>query len=170
MLSLLHKYMPVKVMVLKNVPLIPLLGSAYQRGSEASIPYFVAEALEAEGYVEVLDKFYSAQELSKYRFIHSQQKGKLVKLEDFFYIKAVESIKAVEARARREGDITLIRALDRMRDDFNEIFNARFATILRAVQFRGAEVLAKDLSVEEKLLLKLLSDIVSRWMERYTKA
>ena len=164
-----HIYMlsPVKVMVLKTVPSIPVLGSSLQKGSEEKMPRFIAEVLEKLGYVEILEKAPSPQDLTKMRFAHTQQRSTLVKLDDFFYIIVRDTITKLEEKAKKDIDITLIKIVDRAKEDFNEIFNLRLAVILRALQFGNLESVVKSLSIEEKTMAVGIQKLLESWTRQF---
>ncbi|MEM0026777.1 MAG: hypothetical protein QXT53_03115 [Ignisphaera sp.] len=158
---------PVKVMVLRSVPYNPLLGSALQKGSEEKIPRWIAQILEEKGFVEILEKPYSPQELTKIRFSHTQQRVTLNKLDDFFYINTIATINKLGEKAKKETDIELLRIIDRVKEDFNEISNMRLSYIVRAIQFQGLDTISKSLTIEEKLLSMLIQKIMLTWLKKY---
>jgi hypothetical protein len=159
---------PVKVMVLRNTPYIPALGTSLQKGSEERIPRIYAQILEELGYVEILDKVPSTQELTKLRFSHIQQRTMLMKLDDYFYISISNMIAKLEEKAKKEADITLLRIVERAKEDFNEIHNIRIANILRAIQFRSLDTVLKFLTIEERTLATSLYKLLECWLQKYT--
>jgi len=168
LLDILYYSTPVKVMILKSVPYIPLLGTALQKGSEEKIPRWVAQILEEKGFVEILEKPYSIQEVTKIRFSHTQQRLGLSKLDDYFYINTINMLNRLEEKARKESDLQMLKTLDRAKEDFNEISNIRLSNIIRAVQFRSLETILKSLSVEEKVLSILMQKTLITWLRKYT--
>ncbi|MEL9939900.1 MAG: hypothetical protein QW632_01730 [Ignisphaera sp.] len=154
-------------MVLRSVPYNPLLGSALQKGSEEKVPRWIAQILEEKGFVEILEKPYSPQELTRIRFSHTQQRATLSKLDDFFYINTVTAINKLGEKAKKETDIELLRIVDRAKEDFNEISNIRLSHIVRAIQFQSLDTISKSLTVEEKILSMLIQKIMSTWLKKY---
>jgi hypothetical protein len=154
-------------MVLKSTPYIPVLGTSLQKGSEERIPRLYAQLLEELGYVEILDKTPSPQELIKLRFAHIQQRSLLVKLDDNFYALVSNAITKLENKAKKEADITLLKVVERAKEDLNEIYNIRIANILRAVQFKNLDTISKFLTLEERVLAMLLFQLLDQWFRRY---
>ncbi len=163
LLNNLYILKPVRVMVLRYFSLEPFMNLTLQKGSEISLPRWIAEILEKNGIVEILDKTITPQELSKVKFSQIQQKSQIIRIEDFFYIKIRKTIDDLEAKAKREGDINLLKIVEKMREDFTDISRLRLSFIIRAVQLGGLDVIEKNLSIEERLLVNLIKSILNTW-------
>jgi hypothetical protein len=169
LLDLLYNMALVRVMVLKPIPELPIIHSSLYKGSEAVIPRWLAEILEEGGYVEILDGSLTPQDLARLRFIHTQQRGRLSKLEEYFFIRSKSNIEALESKARKVGDITLLKSVERMKEDFTEIVNIRLSMIFKAIQLKGIDTIEKELSIEEKVLINKLRKILSYWLEKFVE-
>uniref|UniRef100_A0A7J3YU49 DNA replication complex GINS family protein n=1 Tax=Ignisphaera aggregans TaxID=334771 RepID=A0A7J3YU49_9CREN len=167
-LNLMYALSPVKVMVLKSTPYIPTLRASLQKGSEERIPRLYAQILEELGYVEILDKLPSPQELTKLRFSHIQQRSSLMKLDDYFYISVSGMVTKLEEKAKKETDIMLLKVVERAKEDFSEVYNIRISNIFRAIQFRSLDTISKFLTLEERTLATLLYQLLESWLRRYT--
>jgi len=167
LLSDLYVLKPVRVMVLRYFSLEPFMDLTLQKGSEVSIPRWIAEILEKNGIVEILDKSITPQELSKIKFSQIQQKSQIIKIEDFFYIKMKKAIEDLETKAKKEGDINLLKIVEKMREDFADISRLRLSFIIRAIQLGGLDVIEKNLTIEEKVLVNLIKSILGTWSNKF---
>jgi DNA replication initiation complex subunit (GINS family) len=77
-------------------------------------------------------------------------------------------IAKLEEKAKKEADITLLRIVERAKEDFNEIHNIRIANILRAIQFRSLDTVLKFLTIEERTLATSLYKLLECWLQKYT--
>ncbi len=167
LLELAYMMRPTRAIVLKSLGTIPGLSVPLQRGTEVSIPLWLAEILEKHGYVEVQDKLLSPADISKLRFQH-RQRAQLLKLEDeFFYLKARKSIEEIEARAKQEADYVLIRAAEKVKQEVFEIFKSRFSAILKAIQLEGVSTITKQLTLEELVITLGIAKLVDEWKRRF---
>ncbi|ADM28298.1 Protein of unknown function DUF1288 [Ignisphaera aggregans DSM 17230] len=167
LLNNLYILKPVRVMVLRYFSLEPFMNLTLQKGSEISLPRWIAEILEKNGIVEILDRTITPQELSKIKFSQMQQKSQIIRIEDFFYIKMKKTIEDLETKAKKEGDINLLKIVEKMREDFADISRLRLSFIIRAVQLGGLDVIEKNLAIEEKLLVNLIKSTLSTWSNKF---
>ncbi len=166
LLNDLYTLRPVKVMVLRYFSLEPFMNITLQKGSEISLPRWIAEVLEKNGIVEILDRAITPQELSKIKFSQIQQKSQIIRIDDFFYVRIRKSIEDLEAKAKRESDINLLKIVEKMREDFSDVSRLRLSFIIRAVQLGGLDVVEKNLSIEEKLLVNIIKSILNTWFNK----
>ncbi|MEM0006353.1 MAG: hypothetical protein QXJ56_00335 [Ignisphaera sp.] len=169
LLDLLYSIAPVRAMVLRPIGEIPLLVSPLYKGSEAVLPRWLAEILEKKNYVEILDDSLTPQDLARLRFMHTQQRGRLSKLDEYFFIKARVNIETLELEAKRLGDIVLLKSIERMKEDFTEITNIRLSTIFKAIQLKGVDMIEKELTIEEKVLINKFRKILSHWLQKFAE-
>lgn len=167
LLKLMYKLQPIRVTVLRSCKNIPIVDSPLQKGSQVMLPRVIAEALESYGVVEIAENIVSYQDLAKTKFSHMQQRGTLPRVEDFFYIKIKNSIEKLLAKAKFEGDIVLLRNIEKMRSDFLDISNIRISTIFRAFQLGGVDILEKNCTIEEKILMNAIRSMYDRWVKEY---
>ncbi|MCS7111792.1 MAG: hypothetical protein N3E36_07205 [Sulfolobales archaeon] len=169
LLELLYTLIPVRTMVLKPIGEMPLLTSSIYKGSEVMISRWLAEILEEENYVEILDNTLTSQDLAKLRFMHTQQRGRLLKLDEYFFTKARIAIEALESEAKKVSDIVLLKSVERMKEDFTEIANIRLSAILKAIQLKGVDTVEKELSIEERVLINRFRKILFCWLQKFVE-
>ena len=167
LLELAYMLKPVRAIVLQSLGSIPGIDTPLQRGSEVTLPLWLAETLEKFECVEIQGKIFTPSEISKLRFQHRQH-AQIPKLEeDFFYIKARKSIEDIELRAKRETDYVLIRAVEKAKQDLFEIFKSRFSTILKAIQLEGVNTVVRQLTLEERVMTLKIANLIDEWKRRF---
>lgn len=167
LLELMYELRPIKANVLRSCEPIPIIDSPIQKGSQISLPKVIAETLETYGVVEVAENIISHQDIAKVKFSHMQQRGAIPKIDDFFYAKVKDGIKKLLAKAKSEGDIVILRSIEKMHEDFVDISNIRLSTILRAFQLRGVDIIEKNCTIEERVLVNMFKSIHSKWIKEY---
>ncbi len=167
LLKLLYAVAPVRAMVLRPMEEIPLLIPSIYKGSEIVLSRWLAEILEKKNYIEILNGILTPQDLAKLRFMHTQQRGRLSKLDEYFFIRARIAIEALEAEAKKAGDIALLKSVERMKEDFTEITSIRLYTIFKAIQLKGIDTIEKELSIEEKVLINKFRKILYCWLQKF---
>lgn len=170
LLKLLYELQPIKVTVLRSYgATLPVLDSSLQKGSQTLLPRIIAETLEDHGIVETVENIVSQQDLAKAKFSHMQQRGSIPKVDEFFYTKVKKSVEKLMSKARLEGDIVLLRNVEKMRGDFLDILNIRITSIFRAFQLRGVDILEKNCSIEEKVLINSVKSVYDNWVREYAE-
>ncbi|MEM0490340.1 MAG: hypothetical protein QXD93_00365 [Ignisphaera sp.] len=169
LLKLMYELQPVKTTILKSCKKIPLIDSSLQKGSQVPLPRALAKILENNGLAEITEGIISQQDLARVRFSHMQQKGSLLKIDDFFYMKAKESIKMFMVKAKTEGDIVTLRTTEKMREDFTDIASVRLSGILRALQLGGIDIIEKNCTIEEKILINIIQNNYNQWIKEFVE-
>lgn len=155
--------------MLRSYKSIPGVDSPLNKGSQVMIPRFIAERLEMQGIVETYDNTISQQDLAKAKFSHIQQKGSIPKVDEFFYMKVKSTINKLLSKAKSEGDIILLRNIEKMREDFMDVFNMRISAIFRAFQLGGVDIVDRNCTLEEKTLVNTIKSFYSKWFKEYTE-
>lgn len=169
LLELLYTLSPVRAMVLKPIAEMPLIPSSIYKGSEIVISRWLAEALEGEKYIEILDDTPTPQDLARLRFMHTQQRGRLLKLNEHFFIKVKLAIESLELEAKRSGNIVQLKSVERMKEDFAEIVSMRLSTIFKAIQLKGVDAIERELSIEEKVLINRFRKTLQYWLQKFVE-
>lgn len=169
MLRLMYELQPVRVNVLRTCKTIPGMDTPIQKGSQISLPRFVAEILEGYGIAEIVESTLTYQDIAKVKFSHMQQRGNIPKIDDFFYTKVKDSVKRLISKAKTESDIVLLRNVEKMYTDFTDISNTRISAIFRAFQLRSVDVIEKNCTIEERLLISLIKSVYDKWIKEYVE-
>lgn len=169
LLKLLYELQPVRTTMIKSCEKIPMINEQLHKGSQLPIPRFFARILEKNGLAEISENVLLQQDLARTRFSHMQQKGSLLKIDDFFYSKARENIKFVTTKAKLESDIAVLRISEKMREDFIDIVNTRMSIVFRALQLGGIDLIEKNCTIEEKTLIELIHSIYSKWLKEFVE-
>ncbi|MEM2661188.1 MAG: hypothetical protein QXS74_07700 [Nitrososphaeria archaeon] len=167
LLRLLYELQPTRVTVLRSCKAIPVMDTSIQKGSQISLPRIIAETLEFYGIVEVEEKIVSHQDIAKVKFSHMQQRGGMPKIDDFFYTKVKDSVNKLLTKAKNEGDIILLRTIEKIREDFIDVSNNRLSSIFRAFQLKGIDIVEKNCTMEEKIFLNMIKSIYIKWTKEY---
>lgn len=169
LLKMLYELQPVKATVLRSCRSIPIVDSILHKGSQTAIPRVIAEVLELYGIVETYDNLITQQDLAKIKFTHMQQRGSVPKIDDFFYIKVKNSIEKTSLKAKSEGDIALLRSVEKMQEDFIDISSTRVSLIFRAFQLGGIDIIERNCSLEEKVLINNIQAMYNKWLKEYAE-
>jgi DNA replication factor GINS len=169
LLNILYELQPIRTTVLRSCKNIPVIDVTLQKGSQISLPRFMAEILESQGIVEVGEGIIAQQDIAKVKFAHMQQRGGIPKIDEFFYTKVKYSIKKLLSKAKLEGDIVLLRTVEKMREDFIDISSIRLSALFRAFQLKGVDVIEKSCTMEEKELLNIIKTAYNKWIKEYVE-
>jgi len=167
LLKLLYELQPVRTTILRSCKGLPVIDVPLQKGSQASLPRFIAEVFELHGIAEVGEGIVVQQDIAKVKFAHMQQRGGIPKIDEFFYTKVKDSIKKLFNKARSEGDIVLLRTIEKMREDFIDISNIRLTSMFRAFQLKSIDVIEKNCTTEEKILVNTIKMVYDKWVKEY---
>jgi len=170
MLRLMYELQPVRVNVLRTCKTIPGMDTPIQKGSQISLPRFVAEILEGYGIAEIVESTLTYQDIAKVKFSHMQQRGNIPKIDDFFYTKVKDSVKRLISKAKTESDIVLLR---NVRKDVygtlpiylipgSQLYSGSF-------QLRSVDVIEKNCTIEERLLISLIKSVYDKWIKEYVE-
>ncbi len=168
LLELAYMFRNVKVRVLRSINIPSTISrSPIVRGSEVTIPLWLALILEKSGYVEIPERIVAPSEISKNRFLQMQNRGQPVKLDDYFYSKARFSVEELEAQAKQQGDIVTMNTVEKMKSDVFDLFKARLDIMFKAIRLGGASSIDRSLTVEEKVLVQNIDAVVRDWMRKF---
>ncbi|MEM1646128.1 MAG: hypothetical protein QXL96_09745 [Ignisphaera sp.] len=167
LLKLLYKLQPTRVTVLRSCKTIPIIDTPIQKGSQISLPRIIAETLESYGVVEVEEKIVSHQDVAKVKFTHMQQRGSIPKIDEFFYTRVKDSVNKLLAKAKNEGDIILLRTVEKIREDFIDVSNNRLSSIFRAFQLKGIDIIEKNCTMEERMFVNMVKSMYIKWVKEF---
>ena len=154
---------PVSVAVIKSIGKIPVIEEELVRGTEIRMPLWLAVELEKEGVVELREPGIKESELRRIKFIQMQQSETLVKLDEFFYIKAKRWIDELESEGKKRFDIAAITLVEKARRDLHDLYRVRLNKIIMSTVLGHLQSIEKSLSAEEKLLAKALERSLKEW-------
>jgi len=159
----------VRVAVLKDIGTIRYEEGweSIRRGEEVTIPLWLASILESRGHVEVREQKVTDVEISKYLLIEKGLKGgEFLRLKDNFYVDVMRLLKEIK-EIKRSGDVSdAIFKTVRVEADLKDFIRMRLRKIVQiALLGREPETYYQSLLLEERVLLKKLSDIIKLWVK-----
>jgi len=166
-----HLLSPVRVAVLKDLGKLRVEGGweTYQRGDEASIPYWMAVLLEERGDVEVREPKLTDTDIGKYLMIERRMKGNSFhSLKERFYLEARELIRRLKEEGR-ENPENIMKAV-RVEGNLSDIVRIRLRKILNAA-FLSTKIdeITERLLPEERGLLLELSTTIQKWFDEVAR-
>ncbi len=167
-----HLLSPVRVAVLRDLGKLRVEGEweTYQRGDEASIPYWIALLLEERGDVEVREPKLTDMDIGKYLMIERRMKGNSFHtLKERFYLEARELIRKLKEKGKKNPE-NIVKAV-KVEGNLSDIVRIRLRKILNAA-FLSTKIdeITEKLLPEERGLLLELSTTIQKWFEGVTKA
>jgi len=167
LLHLAYKFSPVRANVLRSLGRVPFIDISIQKGSQISLPRWLAEHLAKSGYVEIEEGVMSPKQISQIAFMQSRKNRELMKIENFFYIHALESLRELEAKARSTSDLMLLQAVDKAKTSISNIAKVRLNIILRAILLDGVNTIKNSLTMEEAILANTIANMLNEWKSRF---
>ncbi len=157
----------VRVVVLRDTGLIysgegPL---ELRRGTEYTLPRWVALLLERKGFVQVKDRELGIQELARIAYNEESSIGKprFEKIDPFFYHLVIDMVRSVEEEARRNADIKTYQMLYKYQDLLTTIGRTRMKKMLSLLTIEPDEEIIGRFTEEERLLYYTLRDALRKW-------
>lgn len=163
---------PISVVVLRNIGRIPFVDVELIRGAEVEMPRWLAEILEARGLVEVRRDIRGSSDVNKIRFseedLARRSSASLSKVPLDFYISVERLLRDLGERVRRGGSPEDLRELEAISRSINRLLSIRVQKILLAsiLHTERSQDFEKSLSIEEKVLYRLVDDDVKYWLRR----
>ena len=163
LLELAYLMKPVSVAVMKSVGRVPVVEEELVRGTEVRLPLWLAIELEKEGVVEIREPGIKEGELRRVKFIQMQQGETLVKLDEFFYIRAKRWLKELEEEGRKRFDVAALTVVEKARRDLHDLYRVRLNKIIMSTVLGHLQSVEKSLSNEERLLARVLEHSLKEW-------
>ncbi len=137
------------------------------RGEEASLPLWLALTLESKGYIELRDQRISDVDISKYLLIEKSLKGsEFLKLKNTFYVETSELLSKLRKLASKEDMREVLLRLVRVEADLKDLIRMRLRKIVQiALLGKEPEDYFQSLLLEERVLLRKLSETIKQWMK-----
>ncbi len=162
----LHKVSPVKVAVLKDLGRFTWSEGSeiLSKGSEASLPYWLAKVLSEGKYVDIREPTTTYQDVAKALVTEkSLKESEFSQLRSKFFVEVKDLFKLLKKESISNPDtaITLVK-LESVSDDLIQL---RLRKLLRLVLLSRNNIddyLDKVLP-EERVLLMILHTLVSTW-------
>ena len=92
-----------------------------------------------------------------------QQGEVLVKLDDFFYIKAKRWLEELEEEGRKRFDVAALTVVEKARRDLHDLYRVRLNKIIMSTVLGHLQSVEKSLSNEERLLARVLENSLKEW-------
>jgi len=167
LLYLAYRFSLVRANVLRNLGRVPFIDVSIQKGSQIALPRWLAEHLAKDGFVELEEGLVSPKQISQIAFMQSRKSRELMKISEFFYIHAIESLRELENKARSSSDLMLLQAVDKAKTSISNIAKVRLNIILRAILLEGVNTIKNNLTMEESVLANTISRMLDEWKSRF---
>ena len=166
-----HLLSPVRVAVLKDLGRIRVEGGweTFVKGDEASIPLWLALALQDTGYVEIREQRVGDSDVGKHLMVERGLKGgEFQALKERFYLEVRELLKRMknESATSPEEIIKLVK----LESNLSDLLRIRLRKIVQ-ISFLGAkpEDFMDKLLLEERVLFLVLRDVIREWSDEVLK-
>lgn len=158
------KLRPVKVAVLKDLGRVPVDGEITNiaKGQETELPRWLGEVLSKLNYVELRHQQLSIDDVSRHLVGERRlSKSSLTKLRDDFYSQARELLAMAKSSLT---DVDSAIGIVRLESNLRDLIRLRVSKIVGTALI-GAKVekFEDNLTLEEAVLFKLLSEMISLW-------
>ncbi|MDT7889816.1 MAG: hypothetical protein RQ885_12705 [Desulfurococcales archaeon] len=163
--------MYVTVAILRNIGRTPFADIELVRGVEVELPRWLAEILEARGYVETRRDVKGLSDINRVRFAEEDiaKRGGLTvsKVSPDFYIEIGKIVRLLEERIRRGGSAEDLRELEAIHKAISKIAQIRMQKILLAsiLYSERSSELEKNLSAEERAFYRIIDEDVKYWLK-----
>jgi hypothetical protein len=160
---------PIRIVFLQDQPKIRILGNIigpFKKGEELAVPRWVGKEIVDEGIAKYHEKEkLSLKELSKVHWRESLPTSRqLPLLEEDFYCKLRSLLS--ELKELGKNDVTRLKEYEKVLSISNDIVNCRLMklVIFSASAFQSGDLM-KNLTLEERSLLEVLSKTIQDWRE-----
>ncbi len=159
-----------RVMVVRDAGRLVVGGAVYElrKGTEVELPRWLARLLAEEGVVEPLEQPITLNDIARAHFSAASARtvSELEQLPRDFYQQVSEYVRELDARVRREFDPALLDERSKAAQYTREILSKRVGMILLSLRSPTAmgELYSK-LTLEEQVLLDVLTRALERWMK-----
>jgi len=163
---------PVSVAVMRSFGRVPFVDVELIRGAEVEMPRWLAEILEARGLVEVRRDIRGSSDVNKIRFseedLAKRSAAILSRVPLDFYISVERLLRDLGERVRKGSSPDDLRELEAISRSINRLLSIRVQKILLAsiLHTERSQDFEKNLSLEEKVLYRLVDDDVKYWLRR----
>lgn len=165
----LHKVSPVKVAVLKDLGKFTWSEGSeiLSRGSEASLPYWLAKVLSEGGYVDIREPTTTYQDVAKALVTEKGLKeSEFSQLRSRFFVEVKDLFKSLKKESVSNPDTAI--TLVKLESNSDDLIQLRLRKLLRLVLLSGDnidEYLDKVLP-EERVLLTIVHTLVNIWRKK----
>ena len=171
-LKLLYLNSEVRVLVLRDHPRIniPGLETELKRGSEITLPRWVAKYLEEQGIVEIKEQKLTLKDIGRIAFLEtryiSKPPSEMLSLPDNFYQKLREYLSNLKAKISEKPTIESVNEHTRLLSYIYDILRSRIQKILILAQL-GEDVkdVLNKLAPEELILYKSIRTTIEKWQK-----
>ncbi len=169
LIKLAFELYPVRVAVLSDVGRTPFIDEPLKRGTEVTVPLWLADVLRKLGKVEPHEDYPIHNRIMKVKFAHTSLGSKqgLPQVSDFFYMSTLKDLKASIEDAQQKMDIDSLTKLNKAVKAFNDIASRRLSFLLKAISLGGYSTIERCLSIEEKVLALMLTKILNEWKNEF---
>ncbi|MCC6022616.1 MAG: hypothetical protein LM560_05835 [Desulfurococcaceae archaeon] len=169
MVNVINDLRNVKVAVLKDLGRLIIDNEVMNvsRGQEVELPKWLATVLAKLNIVEFKYGPLTIDDVSKYLVTEkSLSKSAISKLRDDFYIESRELLSRVKSSSL-DADSAIIAI--RLESNLRDLIKLRLNKILNIATLSvKVEKFEDNLTLEEQLLLKLLNELISTWLNLIT--
>ncbi len=168
LMKLAYALSPTRIAVLSDVGRTPFLEEELRRGTECSIPRWLAEILRDLGKAEPSDEGPVYSKILKVKFAHtSDLRQGLPQVSEFFYIHSISELNRELSVAQNRMDLDLLTKVNRAVKAFSDVASRRLSYIIKAISLGGYTAIERSLSYEEKLLALILSRVINEWKDSF---
>jgi hypothetical protein len=161
---------PIKIIFLQDQSKIRVLGKflgPFKKSEELTVPRWLGKEIVDEGVAKYREKEkLGLQELSKVHWRESLPTSRqLPHLDEDFYCKLRSLLS--ELKEMGKNDITRLKEYEKVLSISNDIVNCRLRklVIFSASAFQSGDLI-KNLTLEERSLLEILSKTIQDWREK----
>ncbi|MEM2123062.1 MAG: hypothetical protein QXE79_05460 [Candidatus Bathyarchaeia archaeon] len=158
----------VRLKLLDDIPRLSVAGLTIEglKGQEMEVPLWIAEEFERSGKGEILSEEFGLRDLAKAHWREVLPSSRhLSRLEEDFYFNLRRFLNRLKRES--EGNLENMKALEKAYSMARDIVNCRMRKLASIAASEAAkEEVAKNLTLEERLLYESLKVKISGWSIR----
>jgi len=138
------------------------------KGSEYTLPRWVARELAEKGLVKYRDGDIGLEKLAKIAYAEESTSRKPVfeKLYPYFYRLVVDELENLYKILEKEKQPRILADIQKYEEYLSKIGRIRVRKILNLLMIEAPQEVVSKLSEEEKLLYGMLKEVLSKWLMR----
>ncbi len=137
------------------------------RGAEYNLPRWLAYMLAEKGIVNIKEEELSVEKLSNilYNEESTSNRPEFTKIPRYMYLLIKKKLSSIEDALKKKADLNLLQEYKYYEDLLYSINRTRVKKILYLLQLHEIpQDIIEKLSEEEKILLTILRETLTRWM------